>query len=69
LLIFLLCRDRASHPRSGVLSVASLCESGFADYETLSLRHEKEQSERVALFHFFLSRIFFLFFCVFFLHY
>ncbi len=34
-----------------------------------SLSAIKEQSERVALFHFFLSRIFFLFFCVFFLYY
>ena len=36
--LFVFRRDRASHPRSGVLSVASLCESGFADYESLSLR-------------------------------
>lgn len=34
-----------------------------------SLSAQDEQSERVAHLHFFLSRIFFLFFCVFFLHY
>ena len=34
-----------------------------------SLSAQDEQSKRVAHLHFFLSRIFFLFFCVFFLHY